>query len=389
MKKRVLMFGTIAVILIMGVIWASGERSEGGITVRTAQAVMGDLQSYLSTTGTVRAQHSVEQYGPQGKVLDVKVKVGDQVKEGDLLVVYEEQDLASAVRQAEVQYENAVLQRDELYAQHQKIKDKIKELEDKINALKAEKVDPSVIESLEMQRDALVPISDERLRQAENAITLAKITLQSARDRMKQNQSVLYAEAKGVVTSVNVAAGAISTGAQPAIIIQDLAHLKVVVSLGRYDAQKVQLGQRAKVRAGGKAYTGEVSFIEPVAKRALTTGAGETTLGIEINIAEENPELKVEFDVDVDILVGEITQGVIVPIESVKLEKGNRNLVYVLKDNVIEEREVTVGLQSTMETEILEGLAPGELVVLNPSNKIAHGVRVTAQGGGGGDAKGK
>jgi len=295
-------------------------------------------------------------------------------------VVYEEQDLISAVRQAEIQYENAVLQRDELNAQHRDIKEKMVDLDEKIEALEAEKIDRSVIEPLQKQRDALSPISDERLRQAENAITLAKISLKSAQDRGQESQGALYAEAAGVVTGGNVAAGAVATGAQPAVIIQDMANLKVVVSLGKYDAEKVQLGQQAKVTAGGRVYDGAVTFIDPVAKRAIGTGAGETTLGVEINIQEKYPELKVEFDVDVDILVGESAQGVIVPIESVKLEKGNRHLVYVLKDQMIEEREVTLGLQSTMETEIMEGLAPGEVVVLNPSNKIAHGVRATDHG---------
>lgn len=376
MKKKVIIYGVIVIAIISGLFLFRNGNRENGINVRTALATSGELKSYLSTTGTVKSQNSKEYYGFQGKVLEVRVKVGDQVEAGDLLVRYETQDLESTVRQAQIQYDNAVLQRNELENQNKSISDKIGELNETIRDLEEEGADKSVIKQLEQQRDALTPISSERLKQAENSVTLAKISLDSAKDKLSQNQSTLKAEVSGVVTSVNVVEGAMGNVSQPAVVVQDIENLKAIVALGKYDADKIELGQEALIKGGGAVYTGVVAFIDPVAKKSVGAAGGETSLEIQINILEKAPKLRVEFDVDLDILIGESNNVVKVPLESVKIEKGNKNIVYVVEDNVAKERTVTTGLQTATEIEILTGIKAGEKVILNPSTQIKDGITV-------------
>ncbi len=375
MKRKVVIYSLILLTIIAGIFFIRSRRSERTLTVRTAEAIQGELQSFLSTTGIIQSRYSKEYYGVQGKVLEIKVRIGDAVKTGDVLVTYETQDLDTAVRQAEIQYENAVLQRDDLYSQKEDMDEKIAELDEQIEALEAENIDKSVIDPLEKQRDALMPISEERIRQAENAVVSAKLSVDTARENLRKNESSIVAEGDGVVTAVNVVEGAMDAGAQPALVVQDIEKLKAVVSLGKYDAEKVQLGQEVVIKGGGQTYEGKVSFIDPVAKKSMGANGGETSLEVQIDILEEAPELKIEFEADVDILVGEIDNGVIIPLESIKVEKGNKNLVYVLEGNVVRERSVETGLQSAVAVEIITGVKSGERVILNPSTQIVEGIR--------------
>ena len=50
--------------------------------------------------------------------------------------------------------------------------------------------------------------------------------------------------------------------------------------------------------------------------------------------------------------------------------------VFVVDGGVARAREVSVGHRGTFETEIVDGLAEGEIVILHPSDRIEDGVRV-------------
>lgn len=67
---------------------------------------------YISTT--VKSKSNKEYYGLQAKIKKINVHVGDNVRIGDTLVIYETQDLASTVNQAQIQYENSVLQKKDI-----------------------------------------------------------------------------------------------------------------------------------------------------------------------------------------------------------------------------------------------------------------------------------
>lgn len=385
MKKRFIVYSLIVLfIMSVGFLVVGRGKHQKMITVKTSVVDMGRIKAYLSTTGRVESQNKKEYYGRQSEVQKVNVKVGDRVKKGDILVTYNTQDLSGTVSQAEIQYNNAILQREDLYNQNTGIKNKINDLDKQIRELEksSNPTDLSKLESLKQQKNSLSPISNEKLKQADNSVKLAKLSLNSAKENLARNKNTIAAENDGVVTEVNVVEGAMGNAAQAAVVIQDTQNLKVVLSLGKFDAAKVRLGQEVVVNNGNNVYNGRVSFIEPAAKTTISAGGSETALGVEIDILDKSPDLKIDFDVDVDILVGQAQNVIKVPAESVKVEKGNRNLVYVLDGNTVHEKNITVGIQSDKEVEIKEGVNKGEKVILNPSNAIVEGVQASDSTGG-------
>lgn len=386
MKKRIIISILIGTVLIGGLYLGTRQRgNRRAVEVKTTTVAQGDIKSYLSTTAVVKSQNYKEYYGLQAKVKTVHASVGDRVSKGSALITYETQDLITAVKQAQIQYDNAVLQRKDLVNQNNSIKSKISDLDSQISSLQGSSnpQDISRLEALKQQRSGLQPISNEKLKQADNAVELARISLNSAKQRAAENKASITAENDGVVTLVQATEGAVTNGMQPAIIVQDTEKLQAVASLGKYDANKVKLGQEVIVKSGSSKYNGKVSFIDPAATRALSPAGGETTLGIKIDIIDKAPELKIDFDVDVDILLGHVTNAVKVPAEAVRPAKGNKNYVYVVENGVAREREVTIGLQSDMEVEIKNGISPGEKVIMNPSASIIDGtqVREAVEGG--------
>ncbi|MNO67423.1 putative efflux system component YknX [compost metagenome] len=162
---------------------------------------------------------------------------------------------------------------------------------------------------------------------------------------------------------------------QAAVTVQNVANLKVTLSLSRYDAAKVTIGQDAVIKNNGKEYKGKVSYISPTAEVAKTSTSGEANLSVDINITDVNPELKIGFEADVDILLNEAKNVIKVPTESLKTDKTGKSVIYIVEDNKAVEKEVTKGIQSDTEVQV-EGVTTGAKVILNPTDTIKDGTLV-------------
>jgi len=379
LKKKVIISSLIVVGVLSGVFFINEKKNDSKmVTVKTSMVQLGELKSYISTTATVKSKNSKEYYGLQAKIKKVNVEIGDNVRIGDILVTYETQDLASTVSQAQIQYDNAILSKRDLYNQNNSIKNKIADLSNEIAILEKSftPTDKAKLESVKQQKSALSPISNEKLKQADNSVRLSEISLISAKQRVAENKSTIVAENAGVVTDLNAIEGSIGNGMQAVVIVQDLVNLKATASLGKYDATKVKIGQEVTIKSGNSIYKGSILFIEPAAKKTVGVTGSETTLGIEISIIDSAPALKIDFDVDVDILVEKVADAIKIPSEALKVEKGGKNFIYVVEETIVHERNVNVGTQSDTEVQVTKGVKTGEKVILNPSTSIKEGTKV-------------
>jgi len=379
MKKKTVIYGLILIGVLSGVFLISEKKKASKIaTVKTSIVQVGELKSYISTTAIVNSKNRKEYYGLQSKIKKVNVSVGDNVKIGDILVTYETMDLASTVSQAQIQYDNAILQKKDLYNQNDSIKNKLSDLNSEIATLEKSlnPTDKAKLETLKQQKSGLSTISYEKLKQADNSVKLAEISLNSAKQKLAENKNTIIANNAGVVTTLNAIEGSLGNGMEAVVIVQDTKNLKATASLGKYDANKVKIGQEVIVKNGDKTYKGSISFIDPAANKTVGVTGSETTLAVEIDILDSASDLKIDFDVDVDILVGKVASAIKIPSEALRVEKGGKNLVYVVEENVVREVQAIVGAQSDTEVQITKGVKNGEKVILNPSTSIKEGTAV-------------
>jgi HlyD family secretion protein len=380
MKKRTVIIIIIVLALALGFVYMRGRRVKHEI-VRTATVETGDIQTWLSTNAVIKSAYSKEYVGTSGMMVSkVYVDVGDSVKAGDKLIEYDIADLENAVRQAEIQYENAVLNRDELIRQKRDIEDEIKDLDAKILRLDGSPnpQDIAEMQALKQRRDAMQTISDEKIRLMENNVELARMGLESAKSRLEKVKDGITAEADGVVTALNAREDTPVTMAQPLLIVQDINRLKGVIQLGKYDAAKIMLGQKATIESSGRKYDGTVSFISPAATRSM--GAQDALLEAEIEILGVDGFLKIDFEANVEILTGEAKGVLKLPVECIKYDKNDNTSVFIIDDGAARLVPVSIGIQSDTEAQILEGLKEGDRVIMNPSITITDGTPVMEEG---------
>ena len=381
MKKRIIIITIIAIFLIVTAVNLFGRDRTNAQIVRITEDEMGDIQSWLSTNALIQSSDVKNYFGTSGlKVIKVHVEVGDAVKKGDVILEYDLSDLETAVKQAEIQYDNALLNLADLISQKEQIEEDMADLEAEILRLNGstDPQDLTTLQTLIQKRDAMQTISDEKIKLMNNSVTLAKIGLDSARSRLDEVKDGLIADMDGKITALNAEEGAPLGMAQPAVVIQNLDSLKGVIQLGKYDTSKIQVGQKAVLEYSNHVYEGVVSFISPAASTDLT--AMNTYLKAEIDIKNPDALLRVNFDVDADILVGEVKNVLKIPVECIKYDKSYNTSVFVVEDGKANLIPVSLGLQSESEVEVLEGLKPGDRVVLNPPMNLTDGSSVMVEG---------
>lgn len=385
MKKKVIIW--FLVIIVLGGIVFLRVESKNKLkyaAVKTTTASMGDIKSYLSTTAMVKSKNSKDYYGLSGKILSVNVKVGDSVKSGQVLVKYDTPDLSTSVKQTQLQYDNAVLTKQSEVNANNDMTNKMADLDNKITAAKNSKnpQEAATAPTLQAQRDAMkLPFSDEQLKQADNAIALAKINLDTAKANAAKNTDSIAADFDGVVTTVNAIVGATGNPAMVAVTIQDLSNLKGVITVGKYDAAKLSIGQEATIKTQNNEYKGKVSYMDPAAKQTVSASGSDSALTVEIDILNPGADLKAGFDTDVDILLGQANNILKVPVESVKTDKNDKNYVYIVEGKKAVEKEVKLGIQSDTDVQITSGISTGDKVILNPSASLHDGSLVKEAAG--------
>lgn len=376
MKKKIIA-GVIIVALIAAFITlriASVNKNKY-TQVKTSLINKGNIEAYLSTTAVIESKNKKNYYGIQGKVKSVNVKLGDKVKSGDVLAAYETSDTSLAVKQAQLQYDNAVLLQQQQLNSRDQINQKVSDLNSQISALKNSKnpSDVTKVQQLQTQLNSTVPITDEQVKITQNNVQLAQATLDSAKNNAANSKDKIVADIDGTVTAVNIEAGAVSTANQAAFTVHDTDNLKAVVSVGKYDALKISLGEAAVIKNNGKEYNGKVSFINPAAEKTVSQTGSDTSLTVEIDISDKPDNLKIEFNTDIDIKLGEADNVLKVPSEAVLSDKTGKTYVYVAKGNKAVKKDITLGLQSDTYGEVKSGLNEGDKVILNPGSQLNDG----------------
>ena len=111
-KKRIwIIIGVVVVAVAAGGVYlatrqtASGQARNFLANAATAKVVRTTLASTVDSTGSINPEARVPlSFGTSGTVAQVKVKVGDQVKQGDILAALDTTDLQAKVAQAEQSY---------------------------------------------------------------------------------------------------------------------------------------------------------------------------------------------------------------------------------------------------------------------------------------------
>jgi len=179
----------------------------------------------------------------------------------------------------------------------------------------------------------------------------------------KANRRVaVYATSDGVVNELGVREGMAVTPGTPMFSLLDLSSVWVTAEIAETQASWVAPGAAVEIvvpALPGHTLKGQVEYIYPQ--------LNGTTRTLQVRVRLPNPGLKLKpgMFAHVSIRAGEGKQAVLVPTEAV-ISTGTRSVVIIAEGSGrFSSIDVKIGSESNGKTEILDGLAPGQTVVIS------------------------
>jgi len=191
----------------------------------------------------------------------------------------------------------------------------------------------------------------------------------------------------GVVLGVHEESERVVNPGQPLVDLGDPRLLEVRCDLLSQDAVKVEPGQEARIEhwGGDRVLSGRVRRVEPSAfTKVSALGVDEQRVWVTIDFAEpqsrEVASLGHAYRVEVRIVIWKEDSVRIVPIGAVFRSEDGWGAYRVSEEGRAELVEVELGRRNESVAQVLDGLEPGDEVVLHPGDRVEAGTRVKVRG---------
>lgn len=345
------------------------------ITVSTATPA--PLTARVRASGLVEAEETIYvQPQIEGQAIErLLAEVGDTVAAGQVLAELSTSTLTLQKTQAIASRESAlaaIAQAEAQLVEAQASADEAARVRDRTDALRkqgtASQASADQAASAATAAAARVTVARQGLEAARAQLALAEAQL--ANVDLQLSRTAIKAPTAGVITARNALQGAIaSASAQPMFVLVRDGRLELVADVAEADVLRLRPGQTARLHAPGAdaTITGTVRLVEPAIDRATRLGR------VRIAIPDAS-QVRPGMFLDAEIIL-DAHEGLSVPVTSVT-SAADGSFVMRVADGVVHRQPVRTGIRDGGLVEILEGLAPGDLVVTKAAAFVRDGDRV-------------
>jgi RND family efflux transporter MFP subunit len=366
--------GLIAVLIIVllyvtGLARPAAEVQVANVTqVYPAQGI-----TLLNASGYVVAQRkSALASKVTGRLVWLGVEEGNKVKKDQVIARLESEDVQAAREQAQANIVNARSNLNFAKA----------ELNDATLALNRNKelVAKGFVAQVEydtalaryQKAVASVAAAEAALKGSMAALEGANVAVEYTQIRAPFDAVVLTknADIGDIVSPISGAANAKAA----VVTIADMSSLQVEADVSESNLEKVKLGQPCEIQLDAfpeVRFRGELHMIVPTADRT------KATVMVKTRFLDLDPRILPEMSAKVAFLSRPITADEQKPRTSVNravvVKKNGRDIVYVVKGGKVAETPVRLGPAIGDMLEVIEGVKPGEKVVLSPPPALRNG----------------
>jgi multidrug efflux pump subunit AcrA (membrane-fusion protein) len=383
---------------------SSAEKvQEPVVTVQTTPAQHSAISQIISAEAVVfPLQQATVAPKITSTILEFKVQRGTRVKQGQLLVVLENKDLAAAAEaskgdfeQADAAYVTTVeaslpqqIQKAELDAAaakaafdaQQKVYDSRKELFQQ-GAIPRRDLDSALVslaQARSLNEQAQKQLADLQRLGKEQALKSAHGSRSSAEGHMRSAQAQLsYSEIRspidGVVTDRPQYVGDLATANQPILTVMNVSRLIAKSHIAQSEAALLKVGNPAELKVPGldNPVKGRVTLVSP----ALDPGS--TTIEVWVEASKPDPALKPGMTVEVSMTAKTAKDALVVPASAVfKNADGADYVLLAGSDGKAHLKTVQAGIRNTDLAQILGGISAGDPVITTGGYALPDGTQV-------------
>ncbi|MBN2655167.1 MAG: efflux RND transporter periplasmic adaptor subunit [Nitrospirae bacterium] len=346
--------------------------------IETTVVEKGDIRGILVETGITKSQvGAVVKIGTRatGTIMDMKVRVGDKVKKGELIALIDDREINQSIAQTKASLDAAK----KTLAQHEltypeKIKEAAANYEyakssyDRENELhKKDFTTKDALEKAKSQFDSTAAVLQRLKSEFKTQVEITKANINDKAALLEQQQTKLsytkiYSPLTGVVSDVTAQKGeTIVAGLQVAnlVTVLDPTRLEMWIYVDETDIGRVKLSQKVEYYVDtypNRTFNGVISEIypQPVVKDNIVYYLAIVKIPVEDALM-----LRPEMTTHVKIIFKEKSGVLTVANAAVKFEKGKQVLYLVKGKNLVQKTEIKTGIRGEDKTEILSGASEG------------------------------
>jgi HlyD family secretion protein len=394
-RNTIFSLAIIVSIIALGIgWWLTRAPSTPAISLR-AEPLVRTLQfsARVATSSRVEVGSTLT-----GRVISVEVLEGAQVKQGDLLIRLESDELKAALAQSQANeqqasakltglrstgrssVQSAVTQADSVLLAAQADFQRTKALVEKEflsearldEAKRALAVAKAQLTSAQAQRTANTDQGTD-IAQAQAQLALAKSASAAARARLAQSTITSPADAK--VLNRLVEPGQIVQPGRALMGLALLSPLQMVAQVDERYLEQLQVGQTATALADAypnQRFKVKIQAISPL------VDAQRGAIEVKFSLLQQAPAfLREDMTLSIEVETARRERALVLPVNALRNDlTENGSVVLIAREGRAEVRHVRLGLRTLNAVEILDGLTEGDLVLLGTTTK--PGARVNA-----------
>ena len=304
-RRNLLILAGLAAIIIVTLVMNLGVERKDRTDVTVDEVERGTLVAKVSGPGRVRAETTVQiSSSVMGRIVELAVEEGDEVKKGQLLLTLDDVYYRSQVEQARARVERTAAE----------LRVAERELSDAEEQFARQLISEKEYSDFQAAAATYSQAHEE-----------ARAALRAAEDQL--DKTVFHSPINGVVTRLtveegeNVVTGTMNAPGTVIMTLSDLSDMEVEVEIDETDIVDVEVGQRAEIDVDALADTTLGGVVTEVGNSGITSMAGTqeevTNFLVTVLVDEAHPGLKPGMSATVEIITAVHDSVLNVPIQSV------------------------------------------------------------------------
>lgn len=362
------------------------------ISVKTEEVQTKDLRSTVELLGFAVPSKQIPLFSPAPlTVKKVHKKLGDSVRQGDLLISLDESEamkqlesakktasfINEAVTKAESAAESSNKGAKSLQQTKAELDSALTEAQQQLNEIQDGNVPPSDIvkDSLEivLKQAALAQQTLTQFQSAQSMLPQLKQQQHQAAGAVKQAEKLVQATKivspiDGTISEITVVENGITPPNAPVMTVIDQSRIEATFQVNSYAVSQLNKGNPSTVTFDGV----EQSFQARITNISPTANPQTGLFTVQIPIPNEKQHVKGGMKATATVIVDSLADVLVIPAKAILYEENNP-FVFIEIEGKAVKTSVSLGIQNEGNFQVLQGVAKGDKIVVDGQEQLNNG----------------
>ncbi len=215
-------------------------------------------------------------------------------------------------------------------------------------------------------------VNGGQVQSTKASLETAQLTQGDAIAKLEAAKGGVKADFNGVVTEVDIVEGATVASGTKIVTLANLDDVQVNVQVSKTDLPKISVGQKVDIKINGKDYNGEILQISGSATKNAN---GVAVVDTKIKVTNPDKDIILGVEANNKIHAEKADNTIVLPYEYVQTD-AEGDYVFVLENGTAVKKAVKIGISTSTEAQITEGLTENDKVITTNLDTLTDGMPV-------------